>query len=300
MSAWDLVLGASAACLAVSFTNPLDVLKVKFQLQSETLQHSNAVAARRFSVAGTISGLYRKEGGIRGLQKGLAAAYLYQATMNGARFFVYERCKGLFSAQRRPNYLSLMASGAISGSLGAAIASPFNLVKTRMQSFSTESALRTGDQHAQFTSVGRSLSLLYGAGGWRAFFGLWTGVRASVLRTGLGSCFQLATYDAISSRLQALSRTCNVLLSSLGAGLMGSLAVCPLDVITTRLYNQAHKGKYYGGIVDCAIKTIQREGLLTLYRGFLPLFLRMGPHSLLTFYFLERLRAVFHPRYRNS
>ena len=64
----------------------------------------------------------------------------------------------------------------------------------------------------------------------------------------------------------------------------------PLDVMKTRLMN-APPGKY-NSLVDC-FKDIVKVGPSGLFKGFIPAFIRLGPHTILMFIFLEQLKQRF-------
>lgn len=49
----------------------------------------------------------------------------------------------------------------------------------------------------------------------------------------------------------------------------------------------------YSGCVDCVTKLIRSEGFFALWKGFTPYFFRLGPHTILTFVFLEQLNKLF-------
>ena len=38
---------------------------------------------------------------------------------------------------------------------------------------------------------------------------------------------------------------------------------------------------------------VAKEGVLALWKGFLPYFSRLGPHTVLTFIFMEQLNAAY-------
>lgn len=71
----------------------------------------------------------------------------------------------------------------------------------------------------------------------------------------------------------------------------------PPDTLATRIFNQpvdAHgKGIYYSGVFDCLSKTLKNEGFATLYRGFWPHYIRIGPHSALVLVFFDEIKAFF-------
>ena len=79
-------------------------------------------------------------------------------------------------------------AGAASGVIGAAVASPFFLVKTRLQSYSP--FLPVGTQH-KYRGAIDGLRTIYHSEGIK---GLYRGVEAAMIRTGFGSSVQLPTY----------------------------------------------------------------------------------------------------------
>ena len=96
--------------------------------------------------------IYKHEG-LRGLQKGLLPAYYYQLMMNGVRFGGYDFFKNLYTKILAPERYEKnipfvpanVAAGGTSGVLGAALGSPFFMVKTRLQSYSQ--SVSVGVQH---------------------------------------------------------------------------------------------------------------------------------------------------------
>lgn len=54
----------------------------------------------------------------------------------------------------------------------------------------------------------------------------------------------------------------------------------------SRMYNQ--NGNLYKGVFDCLGKTIKTEGLLAIYKGFLPHLARILPHTVLTLSLAEQ------------
>ncbi|XP_061075348.1 solute carrier family 25 member 34 isoform X3 [Conger conger] len=122
----DFALGALACCGACVFTNPLEVVKTRLQLQGEL----RARGSYQRHYRGVLQALWvvGRTDGLRGLQKGLSAGLLYQAVMNGVRlgFYSYAEAASFTSAPGG----SLLA-GATAGALGAFIASPAYLFVLR-------------------------------------------------------------------------------------------------------------------------------------------------------------------------
>ena len=47
------------------------------------------------------------------------------------------------------------------------------------------------------------------------------------------------------------------------------------------------------GAVDCLLKCVRQEGVQSLWKGFLPYYMRLGPHTVLTFVILEQLNRAY-------
>lgn len=64
----------------------------------------------------------------------------------------------------------------------------------------------------------------------------------------------------------------------------------PLDVLKTKMMN-AKPGEYTG-IMDVVVQTA-KLGPLGFFKGYVPAFLRLAPHTVLMFMFLEQFRLNF-------
>ena len=49
----------------------------------------------------------------------------------------------------------------------------------------------------------------------------------------------------------------------------------------------------YNGLAEVFKKIVKNEGLLALWKGFTPYYARLGPHTVLTFIFLEQLNHYY-------
>ena len=54
--------------------------------------------------------------------------------------------------------------------------------------------------------------------------------------------------------------------------MMAAVVGAPADVVKARIM---HSGVPYSGSLDCLIKTVQHEGVMSLWRGFLPTWMRL-------------------------
>lgn len=168
------------------------------QLQGELQHKSDQPRMYRGPFHG-VSVIVRNEG-LKGIYRGIGAAYVYQMILNGCRLGFYEPIRSTITSAlySDPTQQSLgvnIFSGASSGILGAAAGSPFFLVKTRLQSFSP--AAPVGTQH-EYKNAVDGMKKIYGTEGVR---GLYRGVGAAMVRTGFGSSVQLPTYFFAKRRL---------------------------------------------------------------------------------------------------
>ncbi|KAL5598812.1 hypothetical protein BROUX41_003854 [Berkeleyomyces rouxiae] len=281
------IAGGIAACGAVTATHPFETVKIRMQLQGELQTKGHQPHHYRGPLHG-VSVILRHEG-LRSLYRGLGTAYVYQILLNGCRLGMYESIRSTAASvvhgdSARQSLLVNMFSGASSGVIGAALGSPFFLVKTRLQSYSPFRPV--GTQH-QYRGAWDGLKTIYATEGVR---GLYRGVGAAMIRTGFGSSVQLPTYFLAKRTLQKHAGMEEGPALHLTSSAASGFAVCcvmhPPDTIMARLYNQ--NGNLYKGVFDCLGKTIQTEGFLAIYKGFLPHLARILPHTILTLSLAEQ------------
>ena len=126
--------------------------------------------------------------------------------------------------------------------------------------------------------------------------GLFRGLNGALPRVMTGSAVQLSSYDTCKGLVAGWGVPAGIeqhLSASLVASVLTVTAMNPWDVISTRLYQSKGQGTVYAGPLDCAAKTVRIEGWAALQRGWLAQYGRLGPHTVLTFCFLEYLRPIF-------
>ena len=81
--------------------------------------------------------------------------------------------------------------------------------------------------------------------------------------------------------------------SSMIAGFVCACFTSPVDVVKTRMMNQhKDKKKIYTSTFNCFVKTWRAEGVAGFYKGFIPNWMRIGPHTIITFFLFEQLRRI--------
>ncbi|KAM6164938.1 mitochondrial dicarboxylate carrier isoform 2-T2 [Rhynchocyon petersi] len=195
--------------------------------------------------------------GVLALYNGLSASLCRQMTYSLTRFAIYETVRDRLSKGSQgplPFYKKVLL-GAIGGFTGGFVGTPADMVNVRMQNdMKLPQSQRRNYAHA--------------------LDGLYRVAREE----GLRKLFSGAT--------MASSRGALV---TVGQGGCATFLCQPLDVLKTRLMNA--KGEYQG-VLHCAMETA-KLGPLAFYKGLFPAGIRLVPHTVLTFVFLEQLRKHF-------
>jgi len=125
----EFLLGALGASGAVCFTNPLEVIKTRFQLQGELKKVGNyKVHYRNFAHA--IYVVAKNEGPLA-LQKGLLPSMGHQVFLNGTRLGIFDLAQKKKWILKSDGTVSLIKSalvGAGAGMLGGFLGSPLGMV----------------------------------------------------------------------------------------------------------------------------------------------------------------------------
>ncbi|KAJ3642400.1 hypothetical protein Zmor_025192 [Zophobas morio] len=156
----DFVIAGVAAVGAGFFSNPLEVLKTRMQLQGELRAKGQYAVHYRNIFHATYSIV--KHDGVLSLQKGLSPALWVQFIMNGVRLGIYQSLEdGGYVLDKEGNtvfYKSVLAGG-VGGVAGQLACSPVFLVKTHLQTQSSE-AIAVGHQH-QHRNMWQAMALIY-------------------------------------------------------------------------------------------------------------------------------------------
>ncbi|XP_071551975.1 solute carrier family 25 member 35-like isoform X2 [Panulirus ornatus] len=294
----EFVIGAAAACGACLFSNPMDVLKTRMQLQGELRARGHyAIIYKNIIHAGYA---VAKADGLLGLQKGLVPALGYQVVMNGIRFGLYKRVldSGVIAqADGSVSTLGCVLAGAGVGVIGGFVGSPLYLVKTHLQSQAADT-IAVGYQHKHQGIFSAFFNIAQTEG----IKGLWRGASTSIPRVGIGSASQLFTYSKSKDWLDQYglySRDSwqSTFLGAMTSGLVISSCMSPFDVVATRIYNQGldsqGRGLLYKGISDCIFKIFRTEGLWGFYKGWSAIYFRIGPHSFFNLIFWDYLQKFY-------
>ncbi|PSN55684.1 hypothetical protein C0J52_03190 [Blattella germanica] len=285
-------------CVSViaAITYPLDLTKTRLQIQGEKAAQSSSNAAPYRGMLQTALGISREEGLLK-LWQGVTPAIYRHVIYSGIRIVSYETLRDKIWKKEPdgsfPVWKSAM-SGVTSGALAQFFASPTDLVKVQIQ---MEGRRRLLGKPPRVHSPWDAFTKILQSGGVR---GLWKGSIPNVQRAALVNLGDLTTYDSakrfILTHTSLTDNHLTHMLSSICAGLVAATMGTPADVVKTRIMNQPTDSKgnglIYKSSVDCLVKTVENEGLFALYKGFIPVWIRMAPWSLTFWLSFEQIRFM--------
>ncbi|GLU20544.1 hypothetical protein SLE2022_367370 [Rubroshorea leprosula] len=313
------VEGGIASIVAGCTTHPLDLIKVRMQLQGETQVPNHAVQTLRPSLAFQTTGgaaaapssaihvpqpvrvgpiatgvrIVQTEG-VAALFSGVSATVLRQTLYSTTRMGLYDILKQKWTdpETRTMPLMRKIAAGLIAGGIGAAVGNPADVAMVRMQA---DGRLPPA-QRRNYTSVIDAITRMSKQEG---ITSLWRGSSLTVNRAMLVTASQLASYDQFKEMILEKGVMKDGLgthvTASFAAGFVAAVASNPVDVIKTRVMNmnvEPGEKPPYAGALDCAIKTVKAEGPMALYKGFIPTISRQGPFTVVLFVTLEQVRKL--------
>uniref|UniRef100_A0A8D0K6V4 Solute carrier family 25 member 11 n=1 Tax=Sus scrofa TaxID=9823 RepID=A0A8D0K6V4_PIG len=310
------LFGGLAGMGATVFVQPLDLVKNRMQLSGEgakTREYKTSFHA--------LTSILRAEG-LRGIYTGLSAGLLRQATYTTTRLGIYtvlfERLTGADGTP--PGFLLKALIGMTAGATGAFVGTPAEVALIRM----TADGRLPPDQRRGYKNVFDALIRIVREEGvptlWRVSEGAGdlggVGVRSwaflspsphpppqgcipTMARAVVVNAAQLASYSQSKQFLLDSGYFSDNILchfcASMISGLVTTAASMPVDIAKTRIQNMRTidgKPEYKNGL-DVLVKVIRYEGFFSLWKGFTPYYARLGPHTVLTFIFLEQMNKAY-------
>ncbi|XP_037919362.1 calcium-binding mitochondrial carrier protein Aralar1 isoform X3 [Hermetia illucens] len=173
----EILAGGCAGASQVIFTNPLEIVKIRLQVAGEI---ASGEKVRALSVV--------RELGLFGLYKGARACFLRDIPFSAIYFPAYAHIKSAVADEQGYNHpLSLLVAGFLAGVPAAALVTPADVIKTRLQVVA-----RTGQ--TTYTGVLDAARKIFAEEGPRAF---WKGTAARVCRSSPQFGVTLLTYEIL-------------------------------------------------------------------------------------------------------
>ena len=288
-SYYDVAAGLGAAGfaggLSVAIMNPLDTLKVRYQ-----------VATAPSGMRGFAGQIIRQEGLWRGLWlPGVGANFgaICVSSVGRVGCYPYVRDGLLNAVGATEKHAGVMfVAGLLAGAVGYLVSSPVYQVKTLAQA---EAGLLENGVFTSGASVGKApryASLVQGLGTLKRDGHLWRGAGALVVRGALLSAGMQVGYDGFKTwaKRRGVLEDGPVLhgLAACAGGVGAGICATPADVVMTRYQASSTYGSAFGAAADI----LRKDGVLAFYRGFTPFVVRLGPVFLISLPLTEQIRRL--------
>lgn len=279
----DLVCGALAGSSARMMVAPLDVIKIRFQVQSETRG-----LYRYPSVYSAIRSIWAQEG-MRAFWKGNVPALLMvtpYASVQLATFYQLKQSQ----AVNLPEPQKSLALGAISAACATVFTYPMDLLRTRF-------AAQTEPKY--YKTIRQALSAIYTSHGLRGFY---AGLRPTLIEIVPYIALHFTWYEGLKGILLARTgaealRPEESLIAGAVSGTSSKLLTLPLDNAKKLMQVEGqfpaaqNSSSTYRGVMQVLTRLWQRDGFKGWFRGTVPSLMKAAPNSGITFTVYEMAKA---------
>lgn len=234
----------------------------------------------------------RKEG-IVSLYSGLSAGILRQVFYSTSRFGLFELFRDELAKYRTIDFASRLFTGVISGGIAALISCPAEVTLVRI---SNDGQLPI-EKRRNYKGVINAFTRILTEEGVSAFF---RGSGPFVSRAMLVGAVQVGTYDQFRETFRNVfnvrNQFSNVFCASMASGLLYSTVTMPFETSKNRMAFQKpdpSTGKLlYNSTIQTITTIAKNEGVLKLWTGFSPYYLRCGGHTVIMFMSIEYIRKL--------
>lgn len=268
--------GAIAGAAAKSVTAPLDRIKLLMQTHGLRAGQEAAKKGIRFTEAIALIG---KEEGIKGYWKGNLPQVIRIIPYSAVQLFAYETYKKLL--QGKDGELSVigrLAAGACAGMTSTFVTYPLDVLRLRL---AVDPGYKTMSEVA--------LNMLKEEG----VASFYNGLGPSLIGIAPYIAVNFCVFDLVKKALpeKYQKRTEASLATGLISATIATVMCYPLDTVRRQMQM---RGTPYATILDAFPGIVARDGIVGLYRGFVPNALKTLPNSsirLTTFDTVKRLIA---------
>ncbi|TKR86867.1 hypothetical protein L596_011374 [Steinernema carpocapsae] len=277
--------GLVSGILSRACIQPLDVLKIRFQLQEEPLR--GHTRGKYYGVFQAISLICREEG-VRALWKGHVPAQGLSAVYGIVQFTSFDFLSwhaNRIPAARNNGTMCDFACGAVAGSMAMAAAMPLDVIRTRLVAQSDVKVYR---------GTGHAIVKIWKREGIRGYF---KGLTPSLLQVAPFTGLQFAIYNAVNAvwiKYISSNETSSALISGAVAGSCAKTILYPLDMVRHRLQVLAiDRGEKFGkttqhrGFISSMRGIVKRESAMALFKGLWPSMIKAAASSGLSFLFYK-------------
>ncbi|EDO19595.1 hypothetical protein Kpol_1018p133 [Vanderwaltozyma polyspora DSM 70294] len=278
----SLVSGAIAGLAARSAIAPLDTLKLRLQLGTDTLPH-------------TLKSLIRHEG-LLALWKGNLAGSIMYIIYGSVQFGTYSYTNAaLLKVCDVPPTIHSTLAGAITGMASSLCSYPFDVLRTRLATTTTTTTTATTGRSGR--GLYQHIERIYIREGLGGFF---HGVATSMANVTVSTAAMFGTYEGIRARWPET----NAGTAGAISGVISRTITFPLDTIRRRLQirtsselgqmtNNGYIGKHMQrSAITLCVQIVRDEGVKVLFRGIGLGLLKSVPNTAINLWVYENLMRV--------
>lgn len=281
----DLFCGALAGCSARMVVAPLDVLKIRFQVQSETRG-----LYRYASMGSALRSIIAHEG-LRALWKGNIPALMMVTPYASLQLAAFYQLKQSHLVKLREPYASLMM-GAASGAFATVCTYPLDLLRTR---FAAQSEPKL------YSNIRHAVGLIYGGNGLRGFY---AGLQPTLIEIVPYIALHFTLYEGLKgevikwTNLDHLKPQESLFVGAI-SGTMSKLLTLPLDnakklmQVEGQFQPVGHGSSPYRGMGHVLYTVWRRYGIRGWFRGTTASLVKAAPNSAITFAMYEAAKRYF-------
>ncbi|PIN01445.1 Mitochondrial solute carrier protein [Handroanthus impetiginosus] len=302
----DASAGAISGAVSRTVTSPLDVIKIRFQVQLEPttqwalLRRDACVPSKYTGMLQATKDIFREEG-LPGFWRGNVPALLMVMPYTAIQFTVLHKLKTLASGSSKSEdhihlspYLSYV-SGALAGCAATVGSYPFDLLRTILASQGEPKVYP--NMRSAFVDIFEN----------RGVRGLYAGLTPTLIEIVPYAGLQFGTYDTFKRWMMAWNRymspyatqtddalsSVQLFLCGLAAGTCAKAVCHPLDVVKKRFqveglqrdprYGARVEHRAYRNMYDALRQILRAEGWAGLYKGIVPSIVKAAPAGAVTF-----------------
>lgn len=226
--------------------------------------------------------------GMTALYRGATPLILGSSIKQSVRWAAYTNISGLFRNENGGiGILSNLFSGFCAGACEAFLAvTPIETIKTR----ATDDLRR---KTARYTgSFDATIKIIHSEG----LSGIYRGLTPTILKQGTNQLIRFPIQQFFMKLIfgNSIEKSSSPILNGLCGAMAGGTSVIltmPQDTIKTRMQGEEAK-KLYKGFSDCVRQTVQKEGILFLWTGTWPRFVRVTLDVGITFTIYPFLKKI--------
>ncbi|KAI7864041.1 mitochondrial carrier domain-containing protein [Spinellus fusiger] len=283
----SLVAGTVAGGVEGFITYPTEYVKTRLQLQAGV---SLRPGETRFQ--GPVDCLVKtyQSKGLGAIYTGASALVIGNAAKAGVRFLAYDSiAHHLKDDQGHLTGVRSMLAGLGAGMTEAAlVVTPSETIKTKL----------IHDRNSitpKYNGLVHGTRLIVKEEGW---LGIYRGVGPVMARQGANSAVRFSCYSTFRGWLETWHASPGQPLPSASTFVAGAMAgivtvytTMPLDVVKTKM--QGLDAHMYKHSVECLVKVVQQNGVLSLWKGTTPRLTRLIFSGGIVFTVYEKIYAVF-------